>query len=469
MTAGPEAAFWPIEELVARFTSREVSPAEVTEAVLARIEAFDEQLHSYLTVSVELALAQAREAEARYRRGAVGTGVEGGLPPLLGVPISIKDLFDVEGVPTSLGSRMYGGEPAGRDSLAVGRLRCAGAVLVGKTNTAEFGQSATTENRLGPGCGNPWDPTRTAGGSSGGAAAGVAAGLAFGALGSDAGGSIRIPASFCGLFGIKPTFGAIPDDGPFRAMTDFSCPGPIVRHVGDARRMLQVLLGRRLGSSSSADGRFRIGWCAAPDDHPVDPGVRAAVERAVGLLSDLGHDVEPVSLSFDGWKEAFAPLVLADEWHFRRHLLDEHADDLMGYARRGIEAGALVTPSDVAAARVRMSEIRQRVTAFFDAFDLIVTPTTACAAFPIGERPREIDGGPVDPLWGPFPLTAPINVSGLPAASVPVGLAAGLPVGLQLIARDHAEGLLLDICEQLEEVVRFPSEEMARRWASPSP
>ncbi len=188
------------------------------------------------------------------------------------------------------------------------------------------------------------------------------------------------------------------------------------------------------------------------------------MERAVALLTGLGHDIEPISVSFDGWKEAFAPLVLADEWRFRRELLDEHADQLTVYARRGIEAGALVTPADVDAARVRMGEIRRRVTAFFDDYDLIITPTTACTAFPIGERQRDIDGQRVDPLWGPFPFTAPINVSGLPAASVPVGLANGLPVGLQVIGRDHAEGVLLDVCEQLEEAVGFPTGEMPRRW-----
>jgi Asp-tRNA(Asn)/Glu-tRNA(Gln) amidotransferase A subunit family amidase len=461
----PAVAFLSIEELVAGFASRELSPVEVTQEVLARIGEFDEQLHSYLTVSSEQALAQAREAEIRYRRGADAGAA---LPPLLGVPISIKDLFDVEGVPTSLGSRLYGSAPAGRDSIAVARLRCAGAVLVGKTNTAEFGQAATTENRLGPGCGNPWDPTRTAGGSSGGAAASVAAGLATAGLGSDAGGSIRIPAALCGLFGIKPTFGSIPDDGPFRAMTDFSCPGPIVRRVADARPMLQALLGRDV-LAMNPRARFRIGWCAAPDDRPVDPGAGAAVERAVELLGGLGHNVEPISVSFDGWMEAFGPLVLADEWRFRRHLLDEHAGELTSYARRGLEAGARITPVEVDAARVRMSEIRRRISALFDDYDLIATPTTACAAFPIGERPREVDGRPVDPLWGPFPFTAPINVAGLPAASVPVGLADGLPVGLQVIARDHAEGVVLDVCEQLEEVAGFPAGEMARRWRVGSP
>lgn len=215
--------------------------------------------------------------------------------------------------------------------------------------------------------------------------------------------------------------------------------------------------------------RFRIGWCAAPENRPIDPGVRAATGRASGLLTELGHDVEPISLSFDGWTGAFGPLVLADEWRFRRHLLDERSDELTDYARRSLEAAARLRPADLRAARVLKGEIRQRITAVLDDYDLIVTPTTACVAFPIGDRPREIDGHPVDPLWGPFPFTAPINVSGSPAASVPVALTDGLPVGLQVIARDHAEGVLLDVCEQLEEAVDFPCAEMRQRWRAETP
>jgi Asp-tRNA(Asn)/Glu-tRNA(Gln) amidotransferase A subunit family amidase len=455
-----EAAFWPTEKLIAGFASHELSPLEVTEQVLARIEAFDGQLHSYLTPTPELARAQAREAEARY----LSSRGEQALPPLLGVPISVKDLFDVRDVRTSLGSRVFRGTVAHADSAAVSRLRRAGAVFLGKTNTSEFGQSATTENLLGAGCGNPWDPERTSGGSSGGAAASVGAGLATAALGSDAGGSIRIPAALCGLFGLKPTFGLLAGEGPFRAMTDFACSGPIVRRVADARRFLAAVFDLEVGTGDPA-ARFRIGWCAAPDDLPVDPGVRAAVDRAVGLLDELGHDVHPISLSFDGWMDAFAPLVLSDEWRYRRHLLDEHADQLTDYARRSIEAGGQLGSADLRAARALKAEVRRRVASLFDDYDLIVTPTTACTAFPIGNRPREIDGQRVESLWGPFPFTAPVNVSGSPAASLPVGLADGLPVGLQVIGPERGERALLDFCEQLEAAIEFPSGEMPLRWA----
>jgi Asp-tRNA(Asn)/Glu-tRNA(Gln) amidotransferase A subunit family amidase len=185
------------------------------------------------------------------------------------------------------------------------------------------------------------------------------------------------------------------------------------------------------------------------------------------LLDELGHEVHPISLSFDGWMGAFSTLVLGDEWRYRRHLLGEHADQLTDYARRSIEAGGRLGSADLRAARARKAEIRRRVASLFDDYDLIITPTTACAAFPIGNRPREIDGQRVESLWGPFPFTAPVNVSGLPAASVPVGLADGLPVGLQVIGPERGERAVLDLCELLEEAVEFPAAQMPLRWAGP--
>jgi Asp-tRNA(Asn)/Glu-tRNA(Gln) amidotransferase A subunit family amidase/enoyl-CoA hydratase/carnithine racemase len=456
-----EPLFWSLADLRRAFEERALSPVEVAQQALDRIAALDGRLHSYLSVTADLALAQAREAEACYAQEGAAR------PPLLGVPLSIKDLFDVRGEVTTLGSRVHAGQVAPDDSGAVSRLRAGGAVFLGKSNTAEFGQWATTENRLAPPCGNPWNPARTAGGSSGGAAASVAAGLATGALGSDGGGSIRIPAAMCGLFGIKPTLGAAPAEGSFRAMTDFACPGPIVRRVADARPLLAALLGRGFPARHDAP-RLRIAWCAAPEGRPVDPGVAAAAAAAVQRLQDLGHEVEEFELPLEGWPEAFGPLVLADEWRYRRHLLDGHRDELTTYARRSIEAAERVTEDDVRRARALRQEITERIARLFARFDAIVTPTTAVPAFPHGERPTEIAGRPVEPLWGPYPFTAPFNVSGSPAASLPVGLVGDLPVGLQIVGAHHAENVILDLCEELETAVGFPAEALARRWTVPA-
>jgi Asp-tRNA(Asn)/Glu-tRNA(Gln) amidotransferase A subunit family amidase/enoyl-CoA hydratase/carnithine racemase len=453
-----EAAFWPVADLLGAFRARELSPVELTQELLERIERLDGELHSYIRVTPEVALAQARDAEQRYLSG------EDGLPPLLGVPMSIKDLFDVAGVPTTLGSLVYGHEAAGEDSQPVARLREAGAVFLGKSNTAEFGQSATTENLLGPGCGNPWDPTRTAGGSSGGAAAGVGAGLASAALGSDGGGSVRLPAAMCGLFGLKPTFGLVPNEGHFRAMTPFVSPGPVVRRVADARLLLEVCAGS--GFPRREIAQARIGWCPAPQGHPVDPGVRAATTRAVSRLEELGHRVEEISLPLDGWLDAFGPLVLADEKRYRGHLLEAHADQLSDYARKSIEAAESVTAADIAAAEALQADIRARVEALFQSYDFVVTPAAASVAFPLGRRPTEIDGRPVDSLWGAFPFTAPFNVAGSPAASIPCGLADGMPVGLQVVGPAGGDQGVLDLCEGIEEALALPGDQMAARWAA---
>jgi Asp-tRNA(Asn)/Glu-tRNA(Gln) amidotransferase A subunit family amidase/enoyl-CoA hydratase/carnithine racemase len=451
-----EPIFWSLSALVAAFRSGELSPVTVAEQAFERIERFDSELNSYLTLTPDMALDQASDAEKRYREG----GAE--LPPLLGVPVSIKDLFDVRGAATSLGSLVYRGRIADEDSEPVARLRRAGAVFIGKTNTAEFGQSATTDNFLGPPCTNPWDPSLTAGGSSGGAAASVGAGLATVALGSDGGGSIRIPAAFCGLFGVKPTLAEPADDGSFRAMSDFVCPGPIARSVADARVVLEVLLERPMAPQPSV--RRRIAWCLAPEGRPVDPRVRVATQRAVEWLRELGHEVREIPLPIDGWLDAFGPLVLADEWRYRRHLLDEDADGLTTYARRTIEAAKQMTDDSVAAARAMKADIQQRIAALFEHYDLIATPTTASPPFSALRRPTEIDGQHVGALWGPFPFTAPFNVSGSPAASLPVGVENGLPVGLQLVGPHHEENVILDVCEQLEDAAGFPAREMEKCW-----
>lgn len=452
--------FWSVERLREAYRRRTVSPVEVVRDALERVELFNGELHTYLATSPESALEQARLAESAYRRGEA----EGAL---LGVPVSIKDLFDVAGMPTTLGSRLYGESPAQGDSEPVAAWRRAGAVFLGKTNTAEFGQSATTDNLLGPACGNPWDPARTAGGSSGGAAASVGAGLATVALGSDGGGSIRIPAAMCGVFGIKPTFQELSPDESFRAMSSFVCAGPLARTVDDARRALEVQLGRSLGLRT-ARRRLRIGWSPSPGRHPVDPGIRKATARAAATLAGLGHEVEEIELPLDGWIEVFGPIVLDEERRHRSHLL-EHADELTKYARAAIQHGQSVTPEAVERARGEHALYVARIQQLFVDHDLVVTPTTACLPFLHEARPTSIDGTKVHPVWGPFPFTAAFNVAGNPAASIPVELVDGLPVGLQVIGRHHEEATVLDLCEELEASLPSSLGLMAERWRATTP
>ncbi len=448
----------PAAALIAEFQAGRLTPSDVLEATLERIEGHNDELHAYVTVTAELARAQAAEATAAYQRGEHA--------PLLGVPVSVKDAFHVQGVETTLGSLLHKGHIAKTDSGVVRRLRAAGAVFTGKTNTAEFGQSATTDNMLGPDTGNPWDPSRTPGGSSGGAAASVAAGLANIAVGSDGGGSVRIPASFTGLVGIKATPGVCRDEYGFRAMTEFVSPGPLAWRVADARLMLGVLADRDY-TRAAPPRRLRIGYCARPEGRPVDAGVAMGVSAAAVALADLGHDVTEVDLPIQGWNAVFGPLVLEDEHRERGHLLAT-ADRLSGYERASLIAARSLDPAEVTRAREELPRYRAAVAGIFEHYDVLLTPTVAVPAFPLGERPKVIDGQRVSSLWGAFPFAAPFNVAGTAALSLPCGLSHGLPVGAQLVTAANTEQLLLDVSEELEAALGFDPDPVLRRWADPA-
>lgn len=457
--AEPPPVYWPVADLVAAYRAGDLSPVEVVIDVLSRIEQADPQLNAYLAITGELALEQAAEAERRYLRGEA----EGGM---VGVPVSIKDAFHIAGVPTTFGSLIHRDDVATSDSGVVRRLREAGAVFIGKTNTAEFGQSATTENRLRDAARNPWNPHRTPGGSSGGAAASVAAGLATLAAGSDGGGSIRIPAAFTGLFGIKPTQGLCPDEGGLRAMSEFVSPGPLAWRAADARTMLEVLAGRPFPAEER--GRLRIAWCPRPEGRPVDRGVAARVAAGAGALARLGHDVVEADLPIAGWERAFGPLVLDEERRERGHLLASRGDELSDYELRSLQAAEPLQPEEVEAAHRHLRDFRDRMELSFASHDLICTPTVATPAFEVGHRPREIDGERVGALWGAFPFAVPFNVGLTTAATLPCGLADGMPVGLQLVAPAGGEALLLDVCEQLEAELAFDRSPVIDRWAGPA-
>jgi aspartyl-tRNA(Asn)/glutamyl-tRNA(Gln) amidotransferase subunit A len=447
----------PVAELVSAYRNGSLSPVEVTRTFLERIDHLDGQLHAFVEVTGDLALAQAAEAQRQYDAGTAGGA-------LLGVPISIKDAFHVKGVVTTLGSLVHQGQVAKTDSGVVRRLRAAGAVFTGKTNTAEFGQSATTDNLLGPDTANPWDVVRTPGGSSGGAAASVAAALSTLAVGSDGGGSIRIPASFTGIYGLKPGAGLVHDERGFRAMTDFVSAGPMTSTVADARVLLGVLADRRYERATPTAG-LRIGYCARPEGRPVDARVVTALDATARVLEALGHHVTEIDLPVADWNDVFGPLVLDDEHRERGHLLAEYADKLTRYERSALRAAQSLDPAAAQRAHELLPVYRRRVDELLTAYDVVLTPTCAVPAFPLGERPQSIDGREVDQLWGAFPFAVPFNVAGVPAASLPCGLAEGLPVGAQLVTRAGTEALLLDVSEQLEEALAFDRSAVVERWS----
>ena len=432
--------WWPAEHLVGAYRNRVLSPVEVAEMAGARIAEIDGELHAYTLATAELALAQAQEAERAY--------AEGDPLPLSGVPVSVKDAFHIEGLVTTLGSLAHCQDVVAADSGAVRRLRRAGAVFVGKTNVPEFCQSATCDNLLGPETGNPWDLKRTSGGSSGGAAASVAAGTCTLALGSDGGGSIRIPAAFCGLVGFKPTLGSVSDEGGFNAFSRFISAGPLARSVADAGLLDSVLRDER-HRRVVPTARLRVGWCAAPEASPVDPAVATVFARAVEAADSIGHTLREVDLAIDGWKSIFDPLVLEEEGRRRGHLL-RSGIRLTRYERRSLEAAEEVTVEQIRRAENELRQYRIRVEAHFSDLDVVMTPATAVVAFEKGQRPSMIHDRPVSRLWGAFPFAVPFNVSAHPAIVIPAGFVDGLPVGVQLIAglgRDHE---LLAAAAQLE-------------------
>ena len=441
MDDGP--LWWPVQRLLEAYRDGSLSPVEVAELAQERIAEIDLILHAFILATPDLSRRQAVAAEAAYRNGSPG--------PLAGVPVSIKDAFHIEGHVTTLGSLAHANDVARHDSGAVRRLRRAGAVIVGKTNVPEFCQSATTDNLLGPDTVNPFDPDRTAGGSSGGAAASVASGSCSLGLGSDGGGSIRIPAAFCGLVGLKPTYGAVDDAGGFRAFSPFISAGPLARCVADARYMHSVLSADGIATAGTrvGTGPLRVAWCANPENRPVDAGVGDVVASAVHRLAALGHHVSSVELDLGGWEEIFGPIVLAEEGERRGHLLDG-PHRLTRYQERSLRAAEQLDPEAVAGARSALVEYRARVDRYFRDYDVLVTPATATTAFELGHRPTNIAGRRVGRLWGPFPFAAPFNVSGHPAVVLPAGFVDGLPAAIQLVGRRGADLHLLSLAERLE-------------------
>ena len=450
--------------------SREVSVVEVTELFYRRIEELNPRLNAYLVLCPDQALTSARAAQEAVQRGDA-------LGPLHGIPISVKDLEMTRDIPTTLGSLAFRGRVPDIDSVVVERVRRAGAIILGKTNTPEFGLSGTTENKLGDACRNPWDPERTPGGSSGGAAAALVAGMSTLATGSDGGGSIRIPASFSGVFGIKPSQGRVPRYGGYGrpAANQFSQSGPMSRTVRDAALLLQVLAGPDSRDPTSMREQppdfmadldagvrgWRLAWSADLGYAPVDPEVVRITGEAARLFETLGATVEEPTLAIEDPFPAFWDIFATAAYTSYGHLLDDHRDRLTDYGLRSLEHGAYLSGADLNRAQLRVDQLQRQMEDFFDGCDLLLTPTMAVPAFPIEQRPSVIGGREVEPFWGYLPFTFPINMTGQTAASVPCGFSAeGMPIGLHIIGPRGAEARVLKASAAFEQ---------ARPWSDKRP
>jgi amidase len=419
---------------------------------------------AYLTVTPDHALADARKAELRLKEGIE----EGGQPPpLLGVPVPVKDLTPVKGVRFTSGSSVFADRVADEDAYVVTLVRDrAGSVLLGKTNTPEFGLPAYTENRLGPPARTPYDLRRGAGGSSGGAAAAVAAGLAPAALGSDGGGSIRIPASCCGLVGLKPSRGRV-SPAPYGDGNGLAVNGPIARTVADAALLLDVMAVPAPGDPFSLPrpersflewcgrppGRLRIARWAQPDvaGVAVDPEVLEAYEQTSRLLAGLGHDVVDVAQPLaPGDRDAFTPVwaVMAAGVP----VPPERESELMPLTRWLRDAAREVSGVEYTRALHAMQAVGRKHAEAVAPYDAVLTPTLAQLPAPVGGLRDDEDPEADFAAQVAFtPFTAPWNIAGLPAISLPVRrTASGLPIGMMLGAAHAAEGPLLALAAQLE-------------------
>ena len=438
-------------ELAAAIRAKQISPVEVAEAILARIEALNPRLNAFCLVTRDIALRDAREAEIAVVKGEP-------IGALHGVPLSLKDVIYTRGLRTTGGSRLFGDAVPEEDAIAAGRLRAAGAVLLGKTNTSEFGHKAVTDNPLFGVTRNPWNLEMTPGGSSGGAAAAVASGLGPIALGTDGGGSLRIPAAFCGVYGFKPSWGRVPQHPSFPGWEHLGVTGPITRTVRDAGLALDVIAGaddrdrhslpREAGSYVSAcDDEIKglhVAWTPDLGYATVDPAVRTLCENAAAEFESLGCHVEVVNPGWEDCEEIFRTIVAAQFYAHWSDQLPAQEGELDPTLVKFIRSGGAISTRDYVLAMERARAYWHEAQTFLARFDLLLTPTTAVAPFPVGRSgPREIAGQAVSVLgWMPF--TFPFNLTGQPAASVPAGVTDdGLPVGLQIIGRRNADRTVL--------------------------
>jgi len=444
---------------------REVSPTELVEHALERVARLDDQLGAFVTVTADPARAQAKAAE----RALLAADDPATLPPLLGVPTAIKDLNLTKGIATRLGSRVYADFVPTLDDYVVESLRAAGTISLGKTATPEFGLPCYTETAVGPPARTPWDLSRSAGGSSGGAAAAVAAGLAPAAQGSDGGGSIRIPSSVCGLFGIKPTRGRVSEGPLVPDLYGLGVNGPLARTVADAALLLDVMAGNFpgdmytqpplppgetfLGYASREPGRLRIGRTL---QNPVDGAevhrdCVAAYEEASALLASLGHEVEDIGMPlgpdvvpfFETLWYAYATLA---------PLAPEQEEVLLPLTRYLRGRGQEVRAPELFFAQGYLQVVTRAALVTLNAYDAVLTPTLALPPRPVGwfdevDPPQNFER---QKLFTPY--TALYNVSGQPAVNVPLHWNGdGLPIGVMLAGRMGDEATLISLSAQLEQ------------------
>ncbi|MFF1272237.1 amidase [Streptomyces marokkonensis] len=436
--------------------ARELSPVELTESVLARIAAVEGRLGAYVTVAADAALA----AAARAEREISGSGPRG---PLHGIPMALKDLIDAEGIPTTASSHVRAGHVAERDSRVAERLGAAGAVLLGKTHTHEFAYGLTT-----PQTNNAWDHSRVAGGSSGGSAVAVAAGGATFAMGTDTGGSIRVPAALNGVVGLKPTYGLVPRTGVTSLSWSLDHVGPLTRTVQDAALVLSATAGHDPRDPASVSGpmldRFPGGdlrglKVGVPRNHYFDrvtPEVEESVRGAIERLAELGAELVDVEIPMARYIQAVQwGLMVPEATAYHERSLRATPDLYAADVRILLEAGELTSAGDYLRAQRARTMMRDAWARLFDGIDVLAAPTVPMTAAEAGQEAVEWADGTTEAVSDSYVrLCAPANITGVPALTLPVGHdRAGLPIGMQLMARPFQDATVLRVGRVYEESV----------------
>jgi len=430
-------AFASVDEASALLRRRKVSPVELTRLCLDRIEKLNGKLNAFVTVTAELALDQARTLESEGRAGKWRG-------PWHGVPIALKDLYDTAGVRTTAGSKQWIDRVPSEDAEVVQRLTAAGAILLGKLNMDEFAYNFTGETSAFGTSRNPWNVERSPGGSSGGSAVAVAAGMCFAALGSDTGGSIRLPAALCGITGYKPTYGAVSTAGVAPLAWSLDHVGPMSRSARDAALMMEALTGRAVRETAVNVKSLRLGVPRTPFYNDIDVEVSKAVADATDTLRRITAGVRDVaspdlapSKDLPMLPESYTRVIGAEAYAFHQEMLKAHADRYHSGTRKSIEGGAAISAADYIRARRGMERLRAESGRLFSGADLLITPTAPGAAFEFGMGRLVF-----------LRNTAPWNLLGLPAVSIPCGFTTGgLPIGLQITGASGRDDAVLALAE----------------------
>jgi len=457
-----DICFMSAIEMREKIITQELTSLEITETIIERINKINPIINAYCTPTFDLAREMATEADKRVKNGEkVGL--------LNGIPTSIKDLNNVKGVRTTFGSKIYENFIPEEDSVVTSRLRNEGCVILGKTNTPEFGFKAVTDNLIFGASKNPWNLGRTTGGSSGGAAGAAASGISPLAQGSDGGGSIRHPAGLCGIYGLKPNFGRVPlSPRKFIAAYDLGVVGPIVRHVKDAALMLDAMKGP-FEKEMFMLPHDNVSYFETVDDKPknlkigysttlgyakyVDSEVKSSVEESAHKLEEFGWNVEEVKMKIKKPERSFLTLWSSLFAYDLKPFLENWRDKMDPAMVKLVEAAMNYGPFDLPKAIKERKKFNESFMNYFQNYDIFITPTTAVVAFELGiPWALKINGIKVSPTaWQPF--SYPFNMTGQPAATIPCGWSSdGLPIGMQIVGKRYDEKTVLQVSKAFEDI-----------------